>query len=207
MNIFKLKSSKEVIEKAINEISLADKSICLTGGKFGTQLTEELLKQSFDLSTREIYITDERLNCLKQDQVRNMLSPYLSQMKGFNKSSLNLFLQEDYECSYKFIANKLKDNKFDIVFLSLGEDGHLAGQFSNSKLTNDVRFCYTTDAIKEPKERISFTVNHLFSSKKVVLAVMGEEKRKALSDFIEGKGLHSYFNNKNNLVLITDIDI
>tara|TARA_X000000368_G_C23038994_1_gene715975 strand:+ start:1648 stop:2271 length:624 start_codon:yes stop_codon:yes gene_type:complete len=207
LKIFKLKSSKEVIEKAINEISLADKSICLTGGKFGTRLTEELLKQSIDLSTREIYITDERLNCLKQDQVRNMLFPYLSQMKGFNKSSLNFFLQENYEYSYKFIADKLKDNKFDIVFLSLGEDGHLAGQFSNSKLTNDVRFCYTTDAIKEPKERISFTVNHLFSSKKVVLAIMGEEKRKALSDFIEGKGLHSYFNNKKNLVLITDIDI
>jgi len=207
LEIFKLKSFEEVIEKAISGISLADKSICLTGGKFGTRLTEELLKQSFDLSTREIYITDERLNCPKQDQVKNMLFPYLSRMKGFNKDSLNFFLQEDYEYSYKFIADKLKDNKFDLTFLSLGEDGHLAGHFTNSLLISDTRFCYTAEAIKKPKERISFTLKHLFNSKKVVLVVMGEAKRKAFVDFIEGKGLHSYFNNKKNLVIITDIDI
>ena len=91
--------------------------------------------------------------------------------------------------------------------MSLGEDGHLAGHFLNSELTNDIRFCHTTNAIKEPKERISFTVKHLFNSKKVVLTVIGREKRKAFTDLVEGKGLHSNFWNKKNLVLITDMEM
>ena len=194
-------------ELAIEEISSKDKMICLTGGRFGLTLTEQFLMKGIDASNWEMFLTDERLNCLKQDQIQSSLLPNLEKIRGFNAMNFNPFLQGDYKDSYKSILHKINDINFDITFLSLGEDGHLAGHFLNSELTNDNRFCHTTNAIKEPKERISFTVKHLFNSKKVVLAVLGREKRKAFTDLVESKGLHSNFWNKNNLVLITDIEI
>ena len=192
---------------AIEEISSRDKTICLTGGRFGLTLTEQFLKKGVDLSAWEIFLTDERLNCLKKDQIQSILLPNLKKIRGFNAMNFNPFLQRDYKDSYKSILHKINDINFDITFLSLGEDGHLAGHFLNSELTNDTRFCHTTNAIKEPKERISFTVKHLFNSKKVVLAVLGREKRRAFSDLVERKGIHSEFWNTKNLVLITDIEI
>ena len=91
--------------------------------------------------------------------------------------------------------------------LSLGEDGHLAGHFYNSAETKDPRFCYTNDAPKLPKKRISFNVEWLKKSSKVILAVIGTNKSGALRDLVNGDGLHSGICNINNLMLITDIDI
>ena len=207
MKILQSKSLEQAADIAIKEISPKYKQICLTGGRFGKRLSEKILENRVDISSWKIFLTDERLNCLKQDQNRSILLPNLERVSGFNVTNFNFFLQGHYADSYQSIVDKIKNNHFDITFLSLGEDGHLAGQFSDSKATNDIRFCYTTNAIKEPKERISFTVKHLFNSKKVVLAVLGENKRKAFKDFYEGRGLHANFCNNKNLVLITDIDI
>ena len=198
---------EQTVDLAIKEISSMDKNICLTGGNFGKTLAEGFLMKDIDISSWDIFLTDERLNCSKQDQIQFILLQNLKRVKGFNILNFNPFLQGDYNDSYKFLEQKIKDIYFDITFLSLGEDGHLAGQFSNSNLIKDTKFCHTTDAEKEPKERISFTVEYLFKSKKVVLAVMGETKRKAILDLAEGKGLHSDFWNKENLVVISDIKI
>ncbi len=207
MKILRSKSPEHAADMAIKEISDEYKKICLTGGRFGEILTERFLANDINISSWEIFLTDERLNCSKQEQVISTLLPNLERVTGFNEITFNPFLQGDYMDSYKYIADKIKDSNFDITFLSLGEDGHLAGQFTNSKLTNDDRFCHTTNALKEPKERISFNVEHLFKSRKVILAVLGEGKRNALKNFYQGKGLFASFCNKNNLVLITDIDI
>ena len=91
--------------------------------------------------------------------------------------------------------------------MSLGEDGHLAGHFHNSSAANDSRFCYTDDSPKPPKKRISFNVNWLYGSSKIILAVIGENKLQAFEDLMMGVGLHSDIIDLNNLILITDLDI
>ena len=102
---------------------------------------------------------------------------------------------------------KLPCDKFDITFLSLGEDGHLAGHFIDSQFLDDKRFCYTNNAEKLPRERISFSIPWLMKSKVIILAVFGENKKKALEELADGSGLHSKIWNMNNLVLMTDQDL
>ncbi len=207
MKILKSTSLEHAADMAIQEISSEYKRICLTGGRFGEIFSKRLQLNKMDISLWEIFLTDERLNCLKQDEIRTMLLPNLERVIGFKADNFNPFEQGHYRDSYESLLNKIEGICFDITFLSLGEDGHLAGQFKDSKLTSDNRFCYTDNATKEPKQRVSFTVNYLFNSKKVVLAVLGEKKRKALIDFYEGRGLYANFYNRTNLILITDIDI
>ena len=96
---------------------------------------------------------------------------------------------------------------FDLTILSLGEDGHLAGHFNNSILLEDKRFCYTDDAPKEPKSRVSFSIDYLMRSKEVILAIFGSNKKKAMIELYKGKGLHSKIINSSNLRVLTDIEI
>ena len=62
----------------------------------------------------------------------------------------------------------------------------MAGHFENSKNIDEL-FCITRNAIKEPKKRISFRIDWLFSSKIIIIAVFGTEKERALKDLIEEK--------------------
>ena len=54
----------------------------------------------------------------------------------------------------------------------------MAGHFLNSELSNDGLFCKTDDAPISP--RVSFSINFLLKSKKVIIVAMDESKKAAL---------------------------
>lgn len=212
MKILKEKSINEAANLVLNLIPCNKNiNICLTGGNFGKLFIRTLIKENKDINSWEIFYSDERLGCPEEDENKTSILEELSQLKGFSDHRINCFNNEELiEDTFLDIKKKFKVNnidKFDICLLSLGEDGHLAGHFSNSLQTMDPRFCYTNNAIKPPKHRISFNMNWLMSSKKVLLAVFGSEKEKALKDLSLGKGLHSNIWGSKNLVVLTDIEL
>ena len=97
--------------------------------------------------------------------------------------------------------------KLDICFLSFGEDGHLAGHFRKSRKLKNKIFCYTDNAPKLPKDRVSFDLSWLAKSSQLVLIALGLKKEKALIEFIEGKGMHSNLRGLKNVTIITDLDV
>ena len=118
MKILQSKSLEQAADIAIKEISPKYKQICLTGGRFGKRLSEKILENRVDISSWKIFLTDERLNCLKQDQNRSMLLPNLERVSGFNVTNLNFFLQGHYADSYQSIVDKIKNNHFDVLLIS-----------------------------------------------------------------------------------------
>ena len=201
-------TSKEAVIKTADQIIEKNpKRICLTGGKFGLKLLYEMSLIHFSPSNKSFFVTDERLDCPKEEQNFESLHHVLKDFKNFDSKNFFRFIQvKDPNLSYKGMINEL-DQIFDLTILSLGEDGHLAGHFNNSISLKDKRFCYTDDAPKEPKSRISFSVDYLMRSKEVILAIFGRHKKKAMIELYKGKGLHSKIIKSSNLRVLTDIKI
>ena len=203
MQIHKVADIKEALELARLELifSLNDeksKNIAFTGGRFGKAFLNYLNKMTIDLRNASIYLTDERITSQENKKNSTILLPILKSMKNFNQ---NIY--------FNFSESNLNTFNFpkhlDLTFLSLGDDGHLAGDFSKSKKLNNF-ICHTDEAPKPPRERISFRVDWLFKSKKIILVVLGKSKKNAFKKFIGGKGHHSKSLLKcpNEIIIITD---
>ena len=211
MKIIRINSTEEAIQKATNEIEGDNPRVCLTGGNFGGVLLDAWIEKDLDISSWEVFLTDERITLSKREQNSTVLYDKLSRLTAFDKSRFNTFQQaSELDDVISEITAKLSSENilnFDISFLSLGEDGHLAGHFQNSNSLSDTRFCYTDKASKKPRGRISFNMDWLMLSTKVILVVLGKEKEIALSELISGKGIHSNIWDFKNLVLITNIPL
>ena len=88
--------------------------------------------------------------------------------------------------------------------MSLGEDGHIAGHFENSIEFGEKIFCYTHNAPKYPKKRLSYTYKALSESRQIILACIGDSKRAAYDELMSGKGKHHEIRKHNNLIVLRD---
>ena len=78
----------------------------------------------------------------------------------------------------------------DVVFLSVGEDGHIASLFPFSKAFNsDLKIQHISDAPKFPAERLTITPKVITQAKNVIVFATGTEKGKILA-----KSLNDPFN-------------
>lgn len=83
---------------------------------------------------------------------------------------------------------------FDLIFLGMGEDGHIASLFPNAKpiSTNDAKckdsFLFVSDSPKPPPRRISLTFNAIAAAKEVWVLASGSGKETALRESISEKG-------------------
>lgn len=186
-------------------------NICLTGGNFGENFFDVLLSENKIHKDWEIFLSDERLYPGKRERLSDL---YLEQLKNYKEISHDLFHFFETNCepdtSYTQIEKFLKAKrifKLDICFLSFGEDGHLAGHFRKSRKLKNKIFCYTDNAPKLPKDRVSFDLSWLAKSSQLVLIALGLKKEKALIEFIEGKGMHSNLRGLKNVTIITDLDV
>ena len=212
MKILTVNSFQEASVEALNIIPKRKQiNIAITGGNFGNYFLKELYSSEDDIGMWEIFITDERISKNKEEQNKYNLLKKLKKIESFNLGKFNPFDQsENKDISYSRIVKKLEceDISFlDICILSLGEDGHLAGHFKNSRNTLDNRFCYTKNSPMGPGKRISFSMTWLMKSDLIILAVMGNSKKSALDELICGKGLHADLWGRKNLTLITDLDV
>ena len=182
-------------------------NICLTGGRFGIDFCSKLINSKLDISDWRIFQTDERLGTDKEETIQLKIIESLKVCKGYKDSNMTFFPRSkiELESGLNNLSMLNIEEKFDLVFLSLGEDGHLAGHFKNSEIFKGGIFCTTNNAPKKPKERISYTINYLYKSKKIILVCFGQSKEIALKDFISGKGTHSFLKDHRNITLLTNL--
>ena len=215
MKIIDVKNIDEAVNAATNILhEIFDlksiNNIAFTGGRFGASIVS-----SFDpryiTKNLQIFQTDERFveyedeACIQRSLKRNLSESGIKPDPGqFNFFKLGTSYLESIDSMIDLLEQK-QINVFDLVFLSLGEDGHLAGDFKNYDLTVDNKICYTENANKPPNKRISYTASWLLNSDYIFLAAVGKEKEKAFDDFICGKGIHSAkINYDKNIIVLKD---
>ena len=205
----KVKNEEEALNTAISFLPTNNLkvNICFTGGNFGIGVLKGIKKEKFDISNWSIFQTDERIDSKEEEIIQIKIISNLINCKGFDIRNCNFFPHnsENEELDSPFGNLKLIPNiRFDITFLSLGEDGHLAGHFESSVLMENKQFCYTENAPKLPKKRVSFKLERLLNSELIILACLGENKKEALQKLLAGENIHHELMRHKRLVLIKD---
>ena len=156
----------------------------LTGGRSVISLYKILSESNSNWNKWHIYISDERFLPVghkdRNDRLINEIwldnSKIPKQNINFIKAELGL---DEARLSYENTLKKI--NKFDIVLLSMGEDGHIASLFPEHMYPNEHMVIVEQCSPKPPKQRISLSYQQLNKSYHVFKLIVGESKRKAAS--------------------------
>ena len=167
-------------------------SIVLTGGQSVLNLYKILSKSDSNWGKWHIYIGDERFlpagHKDRNDQIINEIwldnSPVPKKNIHFIKAELGLLeARVEYENTLK------KNDKFDVVLLSMGEDGHIASLFPGHKYPENRSVIIEKKSPKIPRQRLSMSYKQLNKSTYVFKIILGQPKRQAISLIFQGYDL------------------
>jgi 6-phosphogluconolactonase len=85
----------------------------------------------------------------------------------------------------------LPDKSFDLIFLGMGEDGHVASLFPNSSdkfLDTSAPFVVVENSPKPPPTRISLSYQTIFNAKNITVLVSGAGKENAFRESLSPDG-------------------
>ncbi|KAI5180619.1 6-phosphogluconolactonase [Nematocida sp. AWRm80] len=143
-------------------------TLMVSGGSILRVLEGESI-QSMDKSQWSVYLADERLVPLTDPESNYKGAEKF--LKGVGSSfPINTSLPEQEMLEdYK---EKLHNAKFDLAFLGIGEDGHVASIFPDSSIidSSDI-VTIVKDSPKPPAERVTVTPRMLTMIKKIVFLV------------------------------------
>jgi len=158
-------------------------SIVLTGGQSVLNLYKILSKSDSNWEKWHIYIGDERCVPMRHkdrnDQVINEIwldnSTISKNNIHFIQAELGLIeAQKEYEKVLK------KIDKFDVVLLSVGEDGHVASLFPNHSYPDNKMVVIESNSPKSPKQRLSMSYKQLNKSNYIFKLLIGKSKQQAV---------------------------
>ena len=209
---FELKATEMIANYANDAIRTKGHfSLVLAGGNTPKKIYESLSKKDCDWGNWYIYFGDER--CLpSNDKDRNSL---MAEKSFFSKVSIpknqinivpaELGMNEGADAYDKKLNS---DMVFDLVLLGLGEDGHTASIFPNSKFDENKQAVPISNAPKPPENRISLSLHRLSMADFVIFLVMGKDKKNALDKFKSAENIPASRISaiKKLTVLISDVN-
>jgi 6-phosphogluconolactonase len=192
---------------------LGDANICLTGGTMGAAVLAAInsspARDSVDWSRVTFWWGDERYLPLgdpdrNDTQSRAALLDHLaldaSQIKSFPAPGEQADIEQAavaYERELAVAAERSGSSdgaaypRFDITFLGVGPDGHIASLFPEhaSLHVSDRVVIAETDSPKPPPERLTLTLPVINSSDRVWLVLSGSDKASALGLALAGASI------------------
>jgi len=176
-------AKKSIIEKGCF-------SIVLTGGKSALGLYKILSAADSNWNKWHVYISDERFvpkdHEDRNDRVVNKIwlncSPIPEENIHFIQAELGLVIAQK---EYEKVLDKV--DKFDVVLISIGEDGHISSLFPECKYPENKSVVIERNSPKPPKKRLSMSYSRLNNTINVFKIVIGKRKRPIVKRFTEGK--------------------
>ena len=168
--------------------------IVMAGGS-----TPEKLYRSFlnvpnqNFSDWELYIGDER--CLSEDSKdRNSHMIKRSFIDHLPEDTKPKFFpinsekgSQEASSEYNVVIDRI--DRFDLVLLGLGEDGHTASLFPGQQWDNQLNVVAVSNAPKPPSDRVSMTPKAFLKAEKIFFIVTGHGKKDAVSVWKAGDGI------------------
>ncbi len=182
----------DILVIANKAIELNDNfKIVLAGGTSLVHTYKMLSKADSDWSKWFIYIGDER--CLPpkdKDRNDNLINQVWLDKSQIPEENINFIRAELGLCDgANHYESVLKDIKyFDVVLLSMGEDGHTASLFPGHSYRGH-NVVIERNSPKYPKERISMSYLRLGQSRHVYKIISGSEKNNAIKLWLSGANL------------------
>jgi 6-phosphogluconolactonase len=159
-------------------------SIVLTGGQSALSLYKILSKAKSNWDKWYIYIGDERfLPKGHKDRNDRLINEIWLDNSIIPKKNIH-FIQVELgllKAMVEYENTLEKIDKFDIVLLSMGEDGHIASLFPNHIYPEDQMVVVDQDSPKPPKERVSMSYKQLNRAHYIFKLIIGESKKKAVT--------------------------
>jgi len=191
----------EVIQAIVDQVlQIAESSIktrrrfrlALTGGRSAEKLYQQLQRSTNNFECWEFWFGDERF--LPEDHPdRNSL---MASQALFEKEQSGSFFSIPYEKTPELSALDYQEQimkkgalPFDLVLLSLGEDGHIASLFPGHRHDSEAAVIAVEDAPKDPPSRISLTIATLSNCRNMIIMATGVEKQDALTKWRSGEKL------------------
>ena len=164
-------------------------SLVLSGGSTPKPFLQELNTRPISWKNLIITLTDERLvEPTLPDSNEYMLRSYLTN-EDLNFVPLSCHPERPKGVEGPHAADKgpssltlRRDDKFNIVILGMGEDGHFASIFPDSPNLdelldlNNPALMANTKTANSPHKRITLTLAALLNSKEIILYITGEKK-------------------------------
>jgi len=159
-------------------------NIVLTGGRSVLSLYKTLSESNSNWNKWHIYISDERfLPAGHKDRNDRLINEIWLDNSTIPKRNIHFIKAElglnEARLSYENTLKKI--DKFDIVLLSMGEDGHIASLFPNHTHPEEQIVVVERDSPKPPKERVSMSYQQLNKAHYVFKLIIGESKQKAVT--------------------------
>ncbi len=185
--------AREILDIAKKSIKLNGCfTIVLAGGRGVMNLYKILSQSTSDWNKWHVYIGDERCVPL-QDKDRNdhIINSIWLNNSQIPEKNINFIKAElghdngayDYEEVLENIAS------FDVVLLSIGEDGHTASLFPGHYYDNNKSVVVEHNSPKRPKDRISMSYSRFNRANNVFKVVSGASKQNAVGLWLQGKTL------------------
>ena len=199
-----------IVDSLISSINLnGHASFVVCGGNSPLPLYNNLSKKDLDWSKVSIFLGDDRL--LPADHVDSNNYLIHHNLLQNNATSASFYSLIDLKISIEDIKRP-----FDVVLLGLGNDGHFASLFP-AQLDNADAFdikaspgLITSDQeVGSPcYKRISMNLSLLMDTKRCILLVPNENKRKIVERALEDNQLplHFLLNQKKTKVEFSDLD-
>lgn len=169
------------------DLSWRHKRVALSGGSTPQRAYELLAKEDFDQSKIDWYMVDERYVPIEDERSNEAM---IRRALG-DRFKLNGMYQpggvEEASKAYDQLLRREVD-KFDLVVLGMGDDGHTASIFPHRYPEIPLNeFCAASKAPVVCEDRITLTPRAICWARETLFMVTGESKAKALREVLKGK--------------------
>lgn len=203
LSLFVYKNYKQIAHKFVELIHSEftdikpNINIAISGGETFRNIFEKIIEENIELDMQRIniYWTDERCVPSTNDQSNFGIfqACYLSKIEYDAAKIFKIDGSVDPEAESENYANILQNNLpvkdglpiFDLIFLGVGEDGHIASIFPNQiHLLNDDKICDVSIHPANGQKRITITGKVIRNAKKIIVIATGTRKKEIVSKAI-----------------------
>lgn len=198
-NILTFETRDELHNKLCEQVCwLAERSIklngsfnlVLTGGESILPTYSLLQEKNINWEKCLIFLTDERVTL--DLKLRNDQKIYDSLLGGINIPENNIMFfrrTEDVIQIEKHIKKRISGVNFDLVILSMGEDGHVASLFPMKKHPFNQEIVFEDRSPKPPSKRVSMSYDLLSNTEFMFKVVIGRKKVEKLNKILRDSSM------------------